>query len=365
MAKVYMADLKTGQESLLRKVDRLITASGMDQFIDKGDLVAIKIHFGEPGNTGYVRAQYVRRLVDRLVKLGAKPFLTDANTLYVGRRANAVDHLQSAVLNGFDFAVAGAPVIIADGLTGKDAVNVPIEGKHFREVKIGSAVVYADALIAVTHFKGHEATGFGGVLKNLGMGCGSRAGKQMMHSDVLPVVDEEKCTGCGKCNRWCPTGAALVVEKKNRIDQDKCIGCGECTVTCGEHAIAINWKTEPDVIQEKIVEHAMGVLANKTGKAGFLSFVTNVSPDCDCCNWSDAPIVRNIGILASLDPVALDQAAVDLVNQEAALPDGRLAGLAPGTDKFRTLYPTVDWERQLAYAQAMGLGTRDYELVRI
>jgi uncharacterized Fe-S center protein len=365
VAKVYFADLKANQESLLRKVDRLCTACGMDQFINKGDLVAIKMHFGEPGNTGYVRAQYVRRLVDKLTKLGARPFLTDANTLYVGRRSNAVDHLRSAVLNGFDFAVAGAPVIIADGLTGKDYVNVPIEGKHFREVKIGSAVAHADALVAVTHFKGHEATGFGGVLKNLGMGSGSRAGKQMMHSDVLPVVDEEKCTGCGRCNRWCPTGAAALVGKKTRIDQDKCIGCGECTVTCGEQAIAVNWKTEPDIIQEKIVEYVMGVLTNKTGKAAFLTFVTNVTPDCDCWHWSDAPIVRNIGILASVDPVALDQAAVDLVNKEAALPDGRLAGLSAGSDKFRTLYPGVDWQRQLAYAQAMGLGTRDYELVRI
>jgi len=362
MATVYMADLKTNQESLLRKVDRLLTALGVDRLVQKNDLVAIKMHFGEPGNTGYVRAQYVRRVVDRLGSLGAKPFLTDANTLYRGRRANAVDHIQSAVLNGFDFAVAGAPVIIADGLTGHDFVNVPIQGKHFREVKIGSAVVHADALIAITHFKGHEMTGFGGVLKNLGMGCGSRGGKQMMHSDVLPVVNEEKCTGCAKCNRWCPTGAARVENGKNRIDPEKCIGCGECTATCPEQAIAINWKTTPDVIQEKIVEYVMGVLANKSGKAAFISFLTAISPECDCYHWSDAPLVRDLGILASLDPVALEQACVDLVNQEAALPGGRLAGLGPGTDKFRTLYPTVDWERQLAHAQAMGLGTRDYVL---
>jgi len=365
MAKVYFADLKAGQESLLRKVDRLCEACGMDRLIKKGDLVAVKLHLGEPGNTAYVRPQYVRRLVDRLAQLGAKPFLTDANTLYVGGRSNAVDHLRSAVLNGFDFAVAGAPVIIADGLTGHDFVSVPIPGKHFQEAKIGSALVHADALIAVTHFKGHEMTGFGGVLKNLGMGGGSRGGKQMMHSDVLPKVDEEKCTGCGRCNRWCPTGAARVSDKKNRIDPEKCIGCGECTATCPEQAIAVNWRTTPDVLQEKIAEYALGVLANKTGKAAFISFLTNISPECDCYHWSDAPLVRDIGILASLDPVALDQASVDLVNREAALPGGRLAGLGPDTDKFKALYPNVDWNRQLAHAQSLGLGSRDYELVKL
>ncbi|MDI6709598.1 MAG: DUF362 domain-containing protein [Bacillota bacterium] len=382
-SRVYFADVR-GKHSLLDKVERLFRRARLDQVIARRDLVAVKCHFGERGNTSYVRPQYLRRLVDLIKKAGGKPFLTDANTLYVGGRANAVDHLETAVLHGFEFAVVGAPVIIADGLLGKDYVNVEVNLKHFRAVKIGSAVHHADALVVVSHFKGHEATGFGGVLKNVGMGLGCRSGKQMMHSDILPAVGVDKCRGCGRCIRWCPAGAITLnprgpvggVADERRapdglsmkvaaIDPKHCIGCGECTVTCPEGAIAINWKTEPDLIQEKIVEYAYGVLREKQGKAAFITFATDVTPDCDCCGWSDAPVVRNIGLLASKDPVALDQACVDLVNRERGLESSRLAGLTAGADKFRALYPAIDWSRQLAYAEDIGLGKREYELVRL
>lgn len=256
-----------------------------------------------------------------------------------------------------------APLIIADGLKGKDYINVEINRKHFKEVKISSAAYHADVIIALTHFKGHEMTGFGGVLKNLGMGLGSRSGKQNMHSDVLPTVNPKKCKGCDRCSQWCPVEAIKVQGKVSVVDESKCIGCGECTVTCPVHAIDINWKTEPDVIQEKIVEYAEGVLKNKNGKYGFITFVTNVSPDCDCCGWSDAPLVRDIGILASRDPVAIEQACIDLVNKETVLPNTRLEG-ADVRDKFRALYPDIDWNRQLAYAEEIGLGTRKYELIK-
>lgn len=366
-AKVFFADMRAShKQNLLDKVEKLFEAAGIKDIIAARDLVAFKVHFGERGNTGYIRPQFIRRLVDRVKELGGNPFLTDANTLYVGSRANAVDHLKTAVENGFAYAVVNAPLIIADGLTGKDYINVPVNLKHFHEVKIGSALVHADALIAVSHFKGHELTGFGGTLKNIGMGSGSRSGKQMMHSDVLPRVKEEKCAGCARCTRWCP-GEAISISRETRkasIDEQKCIGCGECTVTCPEQAIGINWKTEPDVIQEKIVEFAAGVLQNKKGKAGFINFVTNVSPECDCAGWTDAPVVRDIGILASLDPVALDQACADLVNQEKILPGSRLEG-QDVQDKFRALWPQATWERQLAYGEEIGLGTREYELIKI
>jgi uncharacterized Fe-S center protein len=363
-AKVYFASFRAGRkESWLNKLERLFYRAGLEHAFAPGDLVAIKVHFGERGNLGYVRPQFAARVVQLVKKHGGKPFLTDANTLYVGSRSNAVDHLQTAIENGFDYAVVGAPLVIADGLNGKDYLNVTVNLKHFREVKIASAAYHADALIAITHFKGHEATGFGGTLKNIGMGLGSRSGKQMMHSDLLPKVDPEKCTACARCTRWCPTGAIRVAEDHAVIDERLCQGCGECTVTCPSEAIAINWKTKPDVIQEKIVEYTVGVLQNKEGKYGFVSFLTDVSPDCDCWGWNDAPIVRNIGMLASRDPVALDQACLDLVNREAALAGSRLEGCAAGTDKFRALYPRIDCERQLAYAEEVGLGTRAYELI--
>lgn len=365
-SKVFFADMRAGhKKSLLDKAEQLFEKAGLPELIKPKDLVAIKLHFGERGNTGYVRPQFLRRIVNRVKGLGGLPFLTDANTLYVGSRSNAVEHLQTAIENGFAYAVVDAPLIIADGLTGKDYVTVEVNRKHFKEVKIGSAAYHADALIAVTHFKGHELTGFGGALKNVGMGLGSRSGKQMMHSDVLPSVNPEKCTGCERCSQWCPAQAIGVRGRVSVVDENKCIGCGECTVTCPVHAISINWKTEPGAAQEKIVEYVEGALKNKNGKYGFISFITNVSPDCDCYGWSDAPLVRDIGILASRDPVAIDQACVDLVNQAAVLPGSRLEGKAGAADKFRALHPEIDWSRQLAYAEEIGLGTRQYELVKV
>lgn len=362
---VFFMDLRTkGGTGLLTKLERLIEKAGFAGLVDKGDLVAIKLHFGERGNLAYLRPQYIRRIVGKLKGYGGKPFLTDANTLYVGSRANAVDHLETAIENGFDYAIVGAPLIIADGLNGKDYVNVEVNLQHFKEVKIGSAAVHADALIAVTHFKGHEATGFGGTLKNLGMGLGSRAGKQMQHSDLLPNVDQEKCIGCTRCTKYCPAGAIEVIDKKAQIDRDKCIGCGECTVSCNSQSIGINWKTTADVIQEKIAEFTAGVLKDKQGKAGFITFVTQVSPDCDCCAWNDLPIVGDIGVLASKDPIAIDQAAVDLINKAPGVLGSRLEDVQ-STDKFRQIHPSVDWSVQLAYGEKIGLGTRNYNLIKI
>lgn len=365
-ADVFFTDMRTKRgQSLLEKFELLLERAGIKDIINTGDLTAVKLHFGEKGNTAFIRPQFLRRVVDKVKELGGKPFLTDANTLYVGSRANAVDHLNTAVENGFAYSVVGAPLIIADGLNGRDYVQVEINKKHFKDVKIASAAAHADALIAVTHFKGHEGTGFGGTLKNIGMGLGSRSGKQMMHSDVLPEVNREKCTGCARCTNWCPADAIYIMEQKANIPEDSCIGCGECTVTCPNMAIEINWKTTPDMIQEKIAEYTYGVLKNKHGKAIFVSFVTSVTPDCDCCGWSDAPIVGDIGILASMDPVALDQACVDLVNTHKGLENSRLGGNTVADDKFGMLHPGVDWRVQLAHGEAIGLGTRAYNLIRL
>lgn len=367
-AKVYFTDMRATQKlNLIDKVGRLFLESGLNEIISPGDLVAIKLHFGEKGNTGFIRPQFIRRVVEEVKKAGGKPFLTDANTLYVGSRANAVDHLKTAMENGFAYSVVDAPLVIADGLSGKDYHNVPVNLKHCKEVKIGSAVMLADVVIAVSHFKGHEATGFGGAIKNVGMGCGSRAGKQIMHSDMLPRVKSEKCKGCSRCAQWCPAGAIAVGElKMAEINENLCIGCGECTITCPHGAIGVNWRNNMEHgLQEKMVEYAAGVLSNKTGKCGFINFLNNITPDCDCFNFSDAPVVRDIGILASKDLVAIDQASVDLVNGEKGLPGTQLEGKEVGGDVFRALHPGIDWSRQLAYGEEIGLGTRKYELISL
>ncbi|MFZ5647773.1 MAG: DUF362 domain-containing protein [Bacillota bacterium] len=366
-SSVYFTDMRATQKlNLIDKVGKLFSEAGLGEIISPGDLVAIKLHFGEKGNTGYIRPQFIRKIVEEVKRAGGKPFLTDANTLYVGSRSNAVDHLRTAIENGFAYAVVNAPLVIADGLNGKDYMNIPVNLKHCKEVKIGSAIVLADAMIAVSHFKGHEATGFGGAIKNVGMGCGSRAGKQVMHSDMLPGVKQEKCKACSRCHQWCPTGAIAVGELKMAVvDPKLCIGCGECTVTCPHGAIGVNWRNNmKDALQEKMAEYALGVMQNKKGKAGFINFLNNITPDCDCFSFSDAPVVRDIGILASRDMVAIDQACVDLVNKERVLPGSKLEGKETG-DIFAALNPDIDWSRQLAYGQEIGLGSREYDLLKI
>lgn len=366
-AEVFFTDMRTSSgRNLLDKMAKLFDMAGMGDIIKAGDLVAIKIHFGEQGNLGYVRPQYLRRLVKSIKSRGGKPFLTDANTLYVGSRSNAVDHLQTAVENGFAYAVVDAPLVIADGLNGKDFINVKIDKKHYQSVKIGAAIHHANSLIAVTHFKGHELTGFGGTLKNLGMGSGSRGGKQAMHSDVAPKVSPDKCLACGTCIEWCPAAAISIDEKEDVavIDYQKCIGCGECTVTCPVPAIKVSWKTTTQTTQEKIAEYALGVVAPKAGKVGYITFLTDISPDCDCFGWNDAPMVADIGILASRDPVAIDQSAVDLVNQQPRLVGSKVTGKIEEKDHFRAAH-NIDWSHQLAYAEEIGIGTRSYKLVRV
>ncbi|HEY3375407.1 MAG TPA: DUF362 domain-containing protein [Candidatus Aquicultor sp.] len=365
MSDVYFSSFKGQKKSWLDRTGQLFDRAKFTSLIEPGDIVAIKLHFGEPGNTAFLPPIYARRVVEKVKAAGGKPFLTDANTLYVGRRSNAVDHVTAALENGFSYATVGAPIVIADGLNGKDYVSIEIDGKRVKEAKIGSAVVHADAMIALTHFKGHELTGFGGALKNIGMGLGARSGKQVMHSDMLPYIEAGHCQGCGKCVKWCPA-SAITVNKETGIaviDQNKCLGCGECTVTCPSQAIAVNWKTEASAVQEKICEYAWAVCKDKPGKVGFFNFVLNVSPDCDCWNFNEMPIVTDLGILASTDPIAIDQASVDLVNKAPGLAGSR-ADVPAGADKFKAAN-SADWEPQLAHGEAIGLGSRQYDLIEV
>ncbi len=366
-SRVYFADLRAGvKRNLFDKLDVLMERVDLKHKFSKGQLIAIKLHFGEKGNTSYIRPNFVRRVVERLKETGAKPFLTDANTLYVGQRGESVSHLITAIENGLDYAVAGAPLIIADGLRGESAHKIQIEGQHFKEVSIGSEISAADGMVVLTHFKCHEMTGFGGAIKNIGMGCASREGKLAQHSNVAPIVDQSNCTGCGTCYKWCPAGAITIEGRKAFIDAKICIGCGKCIIVCPEKTIHIQWDETTARLQEKTAEYAFGALKGKEGRAVFINFITQVSPSCDCYGHTDAPIVPDIGILASDDLVALDQACADMVNQQEGFKNSALVtGHEPGGDKFRGVHPEVDWEVQLVHAEKMGLGSRGYELITV
>jgi hypothetical protein len=364
---VFFASLKASiQRNLYDKVDTLLDEIDLSSRVKDGDLVAIKLHFGEKGNTAFIRPIFIRRIVDRVKKHKAKPFLTDANTLYRGERGEAVSHLTVAIEHGFNYAVVNAPLIIADGLRGNTYEKVKINQKILKEVYVGAEICHADALISCAHFKGHELTGFGGTLKNLGMGCASRQGKLNQHSSLSPKVASKKCIACQECISRCPVTAISLSHQKARIEEKKCIGCAECIMICHQGAIEIRWNEPFDRFQKKMVEYAYGALKGKEKKAVFLNFLTQISPACDCYGMADAPIVPDIGILASTDPVAIDQASCDLVNQETGLEGTALkANWQKGKDKWRGVYPKVDWTIQLHYAEEIGLGLRDYELIEI
>lgn len=369
-SKVYFADFRTTYaENLLRKLRRLMKTAGFETLDLDGKFVAIKMHFGEPGNLAFLRPNWAKAVADYVRDRGGKPFLTDCNTLYVGGRKNALDHLDTAELNGFSTAAAGCHVIVADGLKGTDEAVVSLEGtpcEYVKEAKIGRAVMDADAVISLTHFKGHEMMGVGGAVKNVGMGCGSRAGKLEMHSDGKPVLVAERCVGCGTCRRVCAHGALTPgPDRKMRIDHAVCAGCGRCIGVCPKDALEAEYGAQSATVLDcKTAEYALAVLK---GRPQFhVSLVRDVSPNCDCHAENDAPVVPDVGMLASFDPVALDVACGDLCNAAPRLSGTWMDGLPDrGGDLFDTAHPDTRWRDTVEHAVKIGLGRADYELVRI
>ena len=372
-SKVYFTDFRTPHSgmSIPQKLQKLIKKAGIGDIKFEKQFAAIKIHFGEPGNISYLRPNFAKAVVDVIKELGGKPFLTDCNTLYVGRRKEALEHMDSAYENGFSPFSTGCHVIIADGLKGTDEAYVPVHnGELVKEAKIGRAIMDADVFISLTHFKGHEMAGFGGAIKNIGMGGGSRAGKMEMHNDGHPKVSAKKCIGCGRCVNICAHGAPVVTDGKAKIDVAKCVGCGRCLGICPMDAISTMYDASLDNLNKKMAEYAQAICY---GRPHFhISLIVDVSPYCDCHGENDAPIVADIGMLASFDPVALDQACVDLVCVAPPMPNSVLgeahaknAAACEGHDHFHNTSPDSEWKMCLEHAEKIGLGTREYELVKI
>jgi uncharacterized Fe-S center protein len=363
-SKVYFTDMrcKVGT-SLLEKMDKLLDKAGISQIDFKGKYVAIKIHFGEPGNLAFLRPNFAKTMADKIKALGGKPFLTDCNTLYVGRRNNALVHLDAAMENGYFPMSTGCQNIIADGIKGQDDIEVTVkDGVYCKTAKIGRAIMDADIVISLNHFKGHELTGFGGAIKNLGMGSGSRAGKMQMHNEGKPDVDQSICTGCKTCEKFCAQDAFSFDNKKAKINHDKCVGCGRCIASCNFHAIENTSGASGEMVNCKMVEYTKAVV---DGRPHFhFSVVNQVSPNCDCHGESDAAVVPDIGLFASFDPVALDKACIDAVNAAPAINTSIMADREQKTnDHFTNIHPTTDWRGQIKHAEKIGLGSGDYELI--
>ncbi len=372
-AKVYFTDFRAKLgEGLPTKLKRLLREAGIDKIDMSGKFVAIKLHFGELGNISYLRPNYARAVVDLVKELGGKPYLTDCNTMYPGSRKNALEHLECAWENGFTPLTVGCPIIIGDGLKGTDDIEVPVRGgEYVKAAKIGRAVMDADIFISLTHFKGHEMTGFGGTIKNIGMGCGSRAGKKEQHSSGKPRIKEARCRGCKLCMKECANGGLVFDDaaKKMTIDQEKCVGCGRCLGACNFDAIYFRNDNAVSMLNYRMAEYAKAVV---DGRPNFhISLIVDVSPNCDCHSENDAPILPNIGMLASFDPLALDKACADLCLAATPMPNSQLsdnmakADFHDHHDNFANSRPESEWRSCIAHGEKIGLGTTEYELIKI
>ncbi|MDR2721855.1 MAG: DUF362 domain-containing protein [Coriobacteriaceae bacterium] len=403
LSQVYFSSLRLSDgDTIAAKLCRLIETAGIDTIDFNHKFTAIKMHFGEAGNLAYLRPNYARVVVDAVRKRGGRPFLTDANTLYPGRRKNALEHLELAYEHGFSPFSTGCHIIIADGVAGTDEVAVPFSGgTYFTEAKIGRAVMDADVLISLNHFKGHVEMGFGGALKNIGMGCASRAGKMEMHSATGAKVKQDKCIGCEKCARFCETGAITYKDKHAFIDADICVGCGHCIGACPTDAIHASFDEKGEILDKKVAEYTKAVLA---GKDHFhINLVIDVTPFCDCWRSSDKPIVADIGMFASFDPVALDLACAEAVNQQPPVADSALGDAlarlkaaggddgagggaggdgdgvadaggvgatdgfadATGQDHFTMVHGHTNWRTTINHAVSLGIGNDAYEIIEV
>jgi len=364
-SRVYLLRCgRGGSDAVAAGLDDLLEQSGLGAVVREAGIAAVKMHFGESSETGHVRPHLVRRVVSWLARKGARPFVTDTNTLYRGARSDSIVHLRTAAEHGFTQQALGAPVIIADGMRGTSEIRLRAPGELVGDAPFGSELVKADCIFSVAHFKGHELSGFGGAIKNVGMGGASRAGKLDQHSTTKPYV-RQGCVACGACARWCPVDAITVSEEAS-IDEQVCIGCGECIAVCPQKVVGIRWNESTDIFQRKMVEYLGAIAELKKGRIGYVNFITDVHPVCDCYGTAKVAIVPDIGVVASHDPVAIDQASYDLVNAAPPAQGSELSrGYRAGEDKFRDLHQGVDPTVQLRYAEQLGLGTRDYELVEI
>jgi uncharacterized Fe-S center protein len=354
-SKVYFMSVGEfdGFEIVKQKLARLIDKSRLFDFIRERSRVAVKLHFGEEGNTGHVRPEYVSVICDSILKASATPFLTDTNALYRGMRTKSEDHLKIAAEHGFTRDVTRCDVIIPDDTKKENVAEVPVDGDFIKTAKIARIFLDADGLVGVAHFKGHLLTGFGGALKNIGMGCAVREGKLAQHSEISPIINLKRCVECMECAKACPADAIFLKGHRVFIDGSKCIGCASCIAACNQGAIEVDWEAGGSNVQEKMAEYAKAVLKDRKDAAAFINFAIRITKECDCLAKDDPRIVSDIGILASTDPVAVDKASLDLVID------------ACGRDIFKEAHPRRDGMKQLRHASGIGLGSLDYELVRL
>lgn len=351
ISKVYIKRLQDWSSD--QKISEIILSiwqylEPMADFIGKNDFTAIKLTFGEEGTEGYIKPAWLTDFIKHLKEKTAL-YIVETNTLYREKRSNAIGHLHVAASHGYSLDKLGIPVIIADGLTGRDGQNIAIRGDHFENVKIARGICESDNMIFLSHATGHMQSGFAGSLKNLGMGCASRQGKLLQHSGTLPEITVERCLGCGECMISCPANAICIKKKKAMLVKERCLGCGECTVACRTGAIDIKYDENVVKFQEKMVEYALGVKKALNSRVIYLNFLEHITKNCDCMSKNETPFGPDIGIICGMDPVAVDKASIDTI----------------GIAKFKEMFPEIDPLAQIRHAEKIKLGLSRYELVEI
>ena len=351
---VYFVEVKNIENipESLGKLDLLISKSGIFSEFKPGWEAAVKIHFGEKGNTGFIKPPYARAIGDAVKNKGTKCFLSDTNTLYRGSRINSADHLELAAEHGFTKEATGMDIIIPDCSRIENTVEISVGQKHIENADVARIFIDADSLVVVTHFKGHGLAGFGGSIKNIGMGCATRKGKLAQHCDVAPIFVAEKCTGCGECVSICPVDALTLIDDKSSLERNKCIGCASCIAACPTSALSVDMGAGNEM-QKKMAEYAYAVMSQKKNRCVFINFAVTINKECDCWGNENHPIAPDIGILASHDPVSIDKASYDLVKAEC------------GKDVFHENHPDYDGLIHLNHAHTIGLGNLVYELIKI
>ncbi len=354
-SKVFFVETRGGESlaSLADKVRLLFDAAGLKGIIKRGDMVALKTSFGEKGNIGHLKPPLIKAAVDKVKSGGGKPFLVETNTLYVGSRSNSIDHLMLAHKHGFTIENTGAPVIIGDGLFGEHDYIVNINQKLCRNAYISGVAKASNVIISLAHVTGHLATGMGATFKNIGMGLSARGGKLAQHSGVIPQIIRKKCKVCRICQVWCPVDAITMERDTAVIDPEKCIGCGECLAVCQFDAVKIAWDEDTANLQKKVAEYCLAILEDKRHKSAFFNFLTHITRHCDCMDKPFKPDISDIGIVVSRDPVAVEKATVDIINEHT------------GKDYFRHIWPKIDYTVQLEHAHEIGLGNLDYDLENV